>query len=409
MKLKLNNQKLLAAIKKTERFYDKKDISCITSHYLFEADAENSVLKITATDYEFGLTQIIRNVAVETSGRATAPAKKFGDILKKIGKDDEIVLEVEKNDLFLRVGKFNFNLAMFNYDEFPALKLESEYPLNIDSDVFKRKLKLLSHAMDKNNPKLSLNGIHLSVRADKFAFAATETHRLAVSYVEAQNAKTFDINIPAKAVVEIQKLFEGDVKLFVADTLGHNEEGPCVVKEDLLLAKTDEFEFFTKLINDKFPNFERVIPTQINETITLNKSEMRENLKKMAICSNKLAINFRLDGKVIYQSLCFDNDGVRAEFDKALPLRDNFVLGVNADYLNDFLSEVDENQFTLKLNEESTTFIAQSNEFFECIAPILNFLTKEDVEKFGFLHQDKNLLPKEADEQEVQETPSDVA
>ena len=61
------------------------------------------------------------------------------------------------------------------------------------------------------------------------------------------------------------------------------------------------------------------------------------------------------------------------------------------------------------MNEESATFIAQSNEFFECIAPILNFLTKEDVEKFGFLHQDKNLLPKEADEQEVQETPSDVA
>lgn len=394
MKVKINNQKLLAAIKKAERFYDKKDITCITSHYLFEADAENSVLKITATDYEFGLTQIIKNVSVETSGLATAPAKKFGDILKKIGKDDEIVLEVEKNDLFLRVGKFNFNFAMFNYEEFPALKLESEYPLNIDSEVFKRKLKLLSHAMDKDNPKLSLNGIHLSVRADKFAFAATETHRLAVSYVEAQNAKTYDINIPAKAVVEMQKLFEGDVKLFVADTLGHNSEGPCIINESLLLAKTDEFEFFTKLINDKFPDFERVIPTQINETITLNKSEMLENLKKMAICSNYLAINFRLDGKVIYQSLCFDNDGIRAEFDKALPLRDNFVLRANVDYLNGFLSEIDENQFTLKFTAENTTFIAESQEFFECIVPTASFDTEQELAKFGFLRQDVNLLPK---------------
>ena len=401
MKIKINNQNLLAATKKTERFYGKKDVSCITSHYLFEADAEKSILKITATDYEMGVTQIIRNVAVETSGFATAPAKKFGEILKKLGKDDDIVLEVEKYDLFLRVGKFNFNLAMFNDEEFPSLKLENEYPLNIDSDVFKRKLKLLSHAMDKNNQKPSLNGVHLSVRADKIAFAASDTHRLAVSYVEAQNAKTYDINIPAKAVVEMQRLFEGDVKLFVADRLGYNEEGPYIINQDLLLAKTDEFEFFTKLINDKFPEFERIIPTKINETITLSKSEVKENLKKIAICSDKVAINFRLYGKVIYQSLAVGNDGVRAEFDKNLPLRDNFLLGVTVDYLNDFLSEVDENQFTLKLNEESTTFIAQSNEFFECIVPLLQFYSKEEVEKFGFLRQDKNLLPKEADESVV--------
>ena len=108
------------------------------------------------------------------------------------------------------------------------------------------------------------------------------------------------------------------------------------------------------------------------------------------------------NGKVIYQSLCFDNDGVRAEFDKALPLRDNFVLRANVDYLNGFLSEVDENQFTLKFTTENTTFIAESQEFFECIVPTANFDTEQELTKFGFLRQDVNLLPKEAEGQETQ-------
>ena len=375
MKAKISNKKLLEAVKKLEKFTEKKDMSSITAHYLLEASAEQSTLTITASNYEMGLTQIIRNVAVEESGFATAQAKTIGEILAKTKKDEDIVFEEAGTNLVAKVGNTKFNLPMFCYQDYPEYPKGNEKVLNIDTNVFLAKLKLVKHAMDKDNNKSSLNGIFVGVREEQIAFAATETHTLAYAYVDAKNEEVYDFVVPREAVMQILSLFDCSVKI----TICNDEESA-----GMLYGYGDDFVFFTKLINDKFPDFEKVIPEKINEEVKLSKQETLDVLDKLSIASDKFALNLRLDGKMIYRSCNFvGSTSVVAEFDKALPLNDNFLLVSRIKYVQEFLKNVSESEFTLKLSEENTAFLFVSKEFSEVIMSSIIHLEQPQIDEYG--------------------------
>ncbi|EAJ8485271.1 DNA polymerase III subunit beta, partial [Campylobacter upsaliensis] len=113
MKININKNTLEAAILLCNAYVDKKDLSTVTSHLLFEANEDKLIIK--ASDYEIGINYKIKKIRIENPGFATANAKSIADVIKNLN-NEEIILETIDNFLFIRQKNTKYKLPMFNYE-----------------------------------------------------------------------------------------------------------------------------------------------------------------------------------------------------------------------------------------------------------------------------------------------------
>ncbi|MBK1972553.1 DNA polymerase III subunit beta [Campylobacter sp. TTU-622] len=354
MKLSINKKTLESAIILCNAYVEKKDSSTITSHLLFEANEDK--LTIKATDFEIGINYKIRKIRIESSGFATANAKSIVDVIKNLN-NEEVTLETIDNFLFIRQKSTKYKLPMFNYEDFPNFpQTEGKNKFDIDSSDLSRSLKKILPSIDTNNPKYSLNGAFLDIKTEKINFVGTDTRRLAIYTLEKNNEQEFHICIPKKAITEMQKLFYEKIEIFY--------------DENMLIAKNDNFEFFTKLINDKFPDYEKVVPKQFKQEIILQTEDFIDSLKKISVVTEKLKIHF-LKNKIIFEGISLDNMEAKTELDIELNLEEEFALSVKIKYLLDFLSSIEENEFKISINEPNLAFVVSSGKLEMVIMPMI--------------------------------------
>lgn len=353
MKLSINKSILESAVNLCNAYVEKKDSSSITSHLLFEASEEK--LTIKASDYDMGLSYNIKKVKTESTGQATANAKDIADMIKNLN-NEELILESVENSLFIRQKNTKYKLPMFNAEDFPNFpNTEEKAKFDIDSSELSRSLKKILPAIDTNNPKASLNGALLDIKTDKINFVGTDTKRLAIFTLNKQNEKEFSLSIPKKAILEMQKLFYEKIELFY--------------DENILIAKNENFEFFTKLINDKFPDYEKVVPKQLNKEFNFKTEDFIDSLRKV-IVAEKMKLNFS-PNKLIFEGINFDNKEAKTELDMELNINDNFSLNIKIKYLMDFLNSIESENFKLSINEPNLAFIVSSEELQTIIMPII--------------------------------------
>jgi len=338
----------------TQPFLEKKDTSQITSHVLL--DASNSKLTVKATDYEIGLLVSTPNINIIENGSVTANGKKLLDIIR-ILKDGDINLEVKNDILYISQSHSNFKLPTFAYNEFPTFPLYEEKPrISIDSHSLIESLKKITPAIDTNNPKFELNGALIDIKENNINFASTDTRRLAVVTIENQNNNQLSIIIPKKAIIEIQKLFFDNIELYYDDTN--------------LIINSDQYTFFTKLINGKFPEYSRIIPKETVYNLTLPKAVMIEAIKQITTISSDVKITF-LNNSIIFESLSDDNIEAKTEIDYKTGFSSPFVIAINSRYLLDFLNSINSSEFDIGLNESNLPFILNENNFKTVVMPIV--------------------------------------
>ncbi len=335
-------------------FLEKKDTSQITSHVLL--DVSNSKLTIRATDYEIGLLVSTPKINIIEEGSVTANGKKLLDIIR-ILKDGDINLEVKNDTLYISQSHSNFKLPTFSYTEFPAFPLYEEKPrISIDSHSLIESLKKITPAIDTNNPKFELNGALIDIKENNINFASTDTRRLAVVTIENQNNNQLSIIIPKKAIIEIQKLFFDNIELYYDDTN--------------LIIHSDQYTFFTKLINGKFPEYSRIIPKETAYNLTLPKAVMIEAIKQITTISSDVKITF-LNNSIIFESLSDDNIEAKTEIDYKTDFSSSFTIAINSRYLLDFLNSINSSEFDIGLNESNLPFVLNENNFKTVVMPIV--------------------------------------
>lgn len=354
MKLNINKNTLEAAILLCNAYVEKKDSSTITSHLLFHA--EDDKLTIKASDFEIGLVYKIRKIRIENSGFATVNAKSIVDVIKNLN-NEELTLETIDNSLFIRQKSTKYKLPMFNYEDFPEFpSTDNKNKFDIDSSDLSRSLKKILPAIDTNNPKYSLNGAFLDIKTDKINFVGTDTKRLAVYTLEKNNPNEFHISIPKKAILEMQKLFYEKIEIFY--------------DENMLIAKNENFEFFTKLINDKFPDYERVIPQNFKQEFTFQTEDFVDSLKKISVVADKMKLHF-MKNKIVFEGISLDNMEAKTELETQLNIEEEFALTIKIKYLVDFLNTIEENEFKIKIQEPNLAFIVSSAGLEVIIMPMI--------------------------------------
>lgn len=335
-------------------FLEKKDTSQITSHvYLNAADSK---LTVKATDYEIGFCVSTDNVSIGEEGSITANGKKFLDIVR-ILKDGKITLEVIRDTLHISQGSSNFKLPTFSYNEFPEFpSYENKARISIDSHTLIESLKKITPAIDTNNPKFELNGALIDIKTDVINFAATDTRRLAVVTVQNQSDKELSIIIPKKAIIEIQKLFFDNIELYYDETN--------------LIIHSEQYTFFTKLINGKFPEYSRIIPKETTHNLLLPKATMIDAIKQITTISTDVKISF-LNDSIIFESLSDDNIEAKTEINFSTNFTEKFSIAINSRYLLDFLNSINTSEFTIGLNEGNLPFILRDENFITVVMPIV--------------------------------------
>lgn len=335
-------------------FLEKKDTSQITSHVFLNAN--NNQLTLKATDYEIGFCVVTKDLNILEEGSVTANGKKFLDIVR-ILKDGDITLEVNKNTLHITQGSSNFKLPTFSYNEFPEFpSYEGKPRISIESHTLIESLKKITPAIDTNNPKFELNGALIDIQSNIINFAATDTRRLAVVTLQNQNQNELSIIIPKKAIVEIQKLFFDNIELYYDQT--H------------LIIRSEQYTFFTKLINGKFPEYSRIIPKEITHELLLPKAVMIDAIKQITTISTDVKISF-LNDTITFESLSDDNIEAKTQINYPTNFNEIFTIAINSRYLLDFLNSINSSEFTIGLNEGNLPFILRDENFITVVMPIV--------------------------------------
>ncbi len=354
MKIATKKQLLEQILSQMQPFLEKRDLSQITSHILLQAN--NNTLTLKASDYETGLETSLNDVTVIQEGSGTANGKKLLDIIR-ILKDDTVTIETEDDHLYITQHQSKFKLPMFDPNEYPPFPSINSMPkIAMQSHTFINSLKKISPAIDTNNPKFELNGALIDIKKSKINFVATDTKRLALVSVEQPMEKEFHLIIPKKAIVEIQKLFFDEIAMFYDETY--------------LILQNAQYYFFTKLINGKYPDYERILPQSLQYKLQLPKDKMVEAIKQITIISQEIKLTF-LPNKIIFTNLSQDSIEAKTELEIATPFTQEFIMAANSRYILDFLTHIEDNTFTLGINGAELPFELKQNNFITIIMPII--------------------------------------
>jgi len=354
MKIRAQKQIIESILINLQPFLEKKDASQITSHILF--NTQNGKCIVKATDSEIGLQIITDNIAIEAEGSFTANGKKLLDIIR-ILKDDEIILELLDSTLIIKQKNSKFKLPTFDpnaYPQFPSI--EDKPQISLDSLALIQNLKKISPAIDTNNPKFELNGALINIKNDGTDLVGTDTRRLAIATIPGNNSETLSLIVPKKAILEIQKLFLDQINIYFDETN--------------LIISNDNYFFYTRLINGKFPDYQRIIPASTKHQIVLPKKEMIDAIKMITTISQEIKMTLLSDA-IIFNSLSADNVEAKTEIELHTGLNDKFELSFNSKYILDFISQTNKNEFSIEFNEPSLPFIVKDDNFITIIMPIV--------------------------------------
>ncbi len=275
--LECSRDDLLVPLQTVSGIVERRHTLPILSNVLLERS--NEELRLLATDLEIQICSRSQLPAAQSAATTiTTSARKLQDILRALPADAKVSLESASNRLQLRSGRSRFTLQTLPAEEFPRLAAGSDAVIEVSLPQQKLRALLLlgQYAMAQQDIRYYLNGLLLAVDGKELRVVATDGHRLAfaTSSLDEQHAR-HEVVLPRKAVLELCKL--------LGDT---DEPIRIAILGNQVRFNFGEVELFTKIVDGKFPDYARVIPTGHKNIITVERVQLLQALQRTAILSN---------------------------------------------------------------------------------------------------------------------------
>ena len=283
MKTTIKREDLLAPLQQVIGAVERRQTLPILGNVLFKSSGGD--LSLSATDLEI---EMISNVVADNSDefQVTIPARKLLDICKALPDGSTINFKIEDTRVSLTSGRSRFTLATLPASEFPGLdEIAVQESFNIPQNVFKNLFDKTSFAMAQQDVRYYLNGILMEISPNTIKLVATDGHRLALSQVDLDTGANDErqIIIPRKAVLELSRLLDG------SDTPVR-----CELSQNHIRVETGSLVFTSKLIDGKFPDYQRVIPVDGNKIMQVERETLKQAMSRIAILSNEKYRGIRL-------------------------------------------------------------------------------------------------------------------
>ena len=313
--------------------------------------ARDNHLTVTGTDLEVELVAASA-VTVQQAGDITVPGRKLLDIFRSLPEKTGVTLSMEGERVSLRAGRSRFTLSSLPAAEFPLVEeINAQHTLSVPQSEFHRLIDKTHFSMAQQDVRYYLNGLLLETDGKSLRAVATDGHRLALCEMEisGQARVAQQVIVPRKGVLELQRILgtEGNVEL----AIGTNH----------VRAQIGEIRFTSKLIDGRFPEYGRVIPTNPPRTVEADREMLRQALQRTAILSNEKYRGIRLTARPGLLMLQAHNpEQEEAEDQVEVNYKGEEVeIGFNVNYLLDALSAIEGDKVDIGLTDSNSSCLIQ--------------------------------------------------
>ena len=330
--VKAKRDEILGPLSAVSGIIERRHTLPILSNVLI--DCSGDAISFLATDIEI---QIQARSAAQPDGEAraiTVGARKLVDILRALPESAEVTLQQQDKKLIVKTGKSRFTLQTLPAEDFPRLaKPSGEVArFSISQKALRRLLGLVQYAMAQQDIRYYLNGLLMVVEEKQLKLVATDGHRLAYASLKLpSDLPRQEVIVPRKTVLELSKLLsdsDEEVKVELAATQA------CFIFGTI--------ELVSKLVDGKFPDYTRVIPTGHKNKLQIEREPLRQALLRAAILSNEKFRGVRWvlgDDSLKIVSSNAEQEEAHEELEVKYS-GDSLDIGFNVNYLLDVLNNV---------------------------------------------------------------------
>lgn len=350
MKLSISRDQLLKPLQQVCGVVEKRQTLPVLANVLLEVDG--SKLALTGTDLEVELIAKAELDGEVGEGEITVPARKLLDICKSLPPSAEIELNQEGLKLTLKSGKSRFTLTTLPANEFPNLEEGvGAFSFAISQKALKKLIDKTAFAMAQQDVRYYLNGMLFEVTANRLRAVSTDGHRLAMCDAEArtESSDRMQVIVPRKGIHELARLL-----------LDEDEEVVVTLGTNHIRVVVGNVTFTSKLIDGKFPDYERVLPKGGDKVLLANREELRQSLQRASILSNEKYRGIRLNLTPDLLRIQANNpDQEEAEEDVGVEYTGGpLEIGFNVQYLLDVLSVLESPTVKLILGDANSSALA---------------------------------------------------
>ncbi len=341
--IKAKNSTLLGPLQFVTGIVERRHTLPILSNVLIEVSEQQ--VCFLATDLEVQIKATAKLEGNHKAGSLTVGAKKLQDILRALPPDADTALDTKDNRLTVKAGKSRFALQSLTAADFPRIAeaKDKATEFSLPQRDFRKVLELVQFAMAVQDIRYYLNGVLLSTEGNTLRVVATDGHRLSMAQHQLpEPVAKIEAILPRKTVLELIKLLdESDDPIHLSM---HQNQVKFVFAG---------IEIVSKIVEGKFPDYTKVIPSGYSNHVTLNRVEFQGALQRASILSNDKIRGVRLVfTKDSLSIICSNNEQEEAE--ENIPLtydREALDIAFNIAYLLDVLSHISSETIQLSLGE----------------------------------------------------------
>jgi DNA polymerase-3 subunit beta len=350
MELTLKRGDFLNELSLMQGVVERKNTIPILSNILLKAADHH--LNFTSTDLDLTLLSQA-DAVVARPGSVTVPARKLFDLIRNLPEAEVSLKLMENHYLGVSCERSHFRLVAQPAEDFPTVpKVEGKGEVSFPLDLWKRLTRKVLYAVSAEETRFQLMGALLKDKGSEFELVATDGHRLAlVNFAKTDKKATLpNVLVPKKALAEILKMDGGEGATV---TIRHSENH--------LLFTVGSRQLVARLLDVNFPDYEKILAKGNDRVALVSRTAAQSAIRRVSLFAPERARGVKLSFEKnmltvtsASQELGEGTETLDITFD-AEPL----ALGLNAQYLLDFLDEAETEQIRLQLKDENTQCVCQ--------------------------------------------------
>jgi DNA polymerase-3 subunit beta len=357
--IKAQRDALLKPLQTVTGIVERRHTLPILSNVLISKNLQT--VSFCSTDIEMQIRTSSEMASGDEPLSTTVAARKLLDILRALPEQPEITVSYTNKKLSLAQGKAKFSLQTLPAEDFPTVVSADQYPASITlpQRTLKQLLHLVHFAMAQQDIRYYLNGLLLVIDQSSLKAVATDGHRLAYSAVTQDNKEVEikingerqEVIIPRKAIIECQRLLD-DSDSLVTIELASNQAR----------FRFGQVELLSKLIEGKFPDYQRVIPAQHQKIVPISRELFLGALQRAAILTTDKFKGVRLTlsaGSLKISSTNAEQEEASDDIEVAYQ-GESVDIGFNVQYLIDVLSNLKADTIHIALQDPNASALITS-------------------------------------------------
>jgi DNA polymerase-3 subunit beta len=360
MNIKINREVLIKPLSSVVGIVEKRQALPILSNLLLVGNANK--LTFTATDLEMQ-TSLNIDTKIEADFEITISARKLFDITRALPENSELDFQINESRVNVKAGKSKFNLQTLPSKDYPLLKKNDSESVSVKLSQNKLKglLKQVDFAMAQQDIRYYLNGLLFEIQGQKLNIVGTDGHRLSFTSTKLDDSyEKKEVIIPRKTIMELIKLLDDSDEIVELEILNQQ-----------VIFKFGDIFIITKVIDGKFPDYNRVIPVGYENGFLIDRQMLLNAMQRASILSNEKYRGIRLVlSENNMQLITTNSEQEEAQEDIEISYNKEAIdIGFNVTYLIDVLNNIqfDQLSFTFKDSNSSCLVTIPNNDDYKYV------------------------------------------